>query len=228
MGGPRSKYWTSSNRGRMDKPRWVERLGTLLAVAMVALFALLLAAQIDLENAQDQLHNQEQLLDKLQSEIQEGQDELERLRELAPFAAAINKHRPDVNPWALAAQLVESSRRWAGERWEQVAWDAVAMGAVESRWQTRAIGSCGEKGPLQVMPSTARWLGVRDLDDWRATIDAAVRYYARVCLPRAGGDTRTAVAVYNAGASRGLDTARRLASRHVERVWAAREAIGRG
>lgn len=213
----------------MDKPkRWTERPGTLLAVAVVALFALLLAAQIDLENAQQQLQQQEQMLDKLQTEIRESQDELNRLRELAPFAAAINRQRPDVSAWALAAQVVESSRRWAGDNWQAVARTAVAMGSVESRWQTRAVGSRGERGPLQVMPRTARWLGVKDLDNWRQTLDAGVRFYARVALPAAGGDARTAVAVYNAGTSQGIEEAQRLASRHVERVWAERAAIGRG
>lgn len=211
----------------MDKP-WTRSTKVLVTVLYVALFALLLMAQANLENAQDQLRHQELLLDQLEQEIRESQDELDRLRQLAPFAQAIYRWNPDVNPWALAAQVVESSKRWGGERWQQVAWDVIAMGGVESRWQTRAIGSRGERGPLQILPRTARWLGACDLDDWRQTLDAGVRYYARVALPAAGGDVRTAVAVYNAGASRGLATARRLASRHVERVWALREAASGG
>jgi hypothetical protein len=65
------------------------------------------------------------------------------------------------------------------------------------------VSKAGAFGPGQLMPATARWLGVADSInapsyDWRKNLDASARYY-RQLLDRAGGDYAVADASYNAG-----------------------------
>jgi soluble lytic murein transglycosylase-like protein len=74
----------------------------------------------------------------------------------------------------------------------------LAVGEVESRLNPYAVGRAGERGPLQVLPSTFRALGGRRLGDWRETTAVATRYFAR-CLRLAGGNYELATTYYNAG-----------------------------
>lgn len=93
----------------------------------------------------------------------------------------------------------------------------VAVGQVESSWRLNVRGPKGEYGPMQVMPGTAREMGVRNLNDWRETIDAGVAYLAKM-LDRAEGNLELALSYYNAGPSRGKDSAMRVAQNYVRKV----------
>jgi soluble lytic murein transglycosylase-like protein len=69
---------------------------------------------------------------------------------------------------------------------------------VESRYNPRAVSHRGAQGLMQLMPTTARWLGVKDSFNPQANIDAGVRYFRRL-LDRFNGDVKLALAAYNAG-----------------------------
>ena len=71
---------------------------------------------------------------------------------------------------------------------------------VESDFDSLARSSKGAQGLMQLMPDTARQLGVSNAFDPRQNIFAGVRYL-RILLDTFGGDVSLATAAYNAGAS---------------------------
>jgi soluble lytic murein transglycosylase-like protein len=69
---------------------------------------------------------------------------------------------------------------------------------MESGYNPNAVSPKGARGVMQLMPSTARQYGVRDVFDAHENIGAGVRYL-RDLLQRYGNDTARALAAYNAG-----------------------------
>lgn len=70
----------------------------------------------------------------------------------------------------------------------------------ESRWRAAAVSPAGARGLTQLMPATARALGV-DPHDPVAAIEGGARYL-RQQLDRFDGDVERALAAYNAGPGR--------------------------
>ncbi len=69
---------------------------------------------------------------------------------------------------------------------------------AESSYNPRAVSHCGAKGLMQLMPETAGTLGVENIFDPRHNIEGGTKYF-RQLLDRFDGDTRLALAAYNAG-----------------------------
>jgi Transglycosylase SLT domain len=72
-----------------------------------------------------------------------------------------------------------------------------AVAWQESRFRSDAVSPKGAIGIMQLMPDTARELGVNPHDP-RQNIHGGVAYLSSL-LTRFGGDTRLALAAYNAG-----------------------------
>lgn len=70
----------------------------------------------------------------------------------------------------------------------------------ESRWRTGAVSPVGARGLAQLMPGTARELGVNPADPY-ANLEGGARYL-RAQMDRFGGDVEKALAAYNAGPGR--------------------------
>ncbi|MBN1334762.1 MAG: lytic transglycosylase domain-containing protein [Deltaproteobacteria bacterium] len=72
-----------------------------------------------------------------------------------------------------------------------------AVCLAESRMNPRAVSPAGAKGLMQLIPTTARALGVRDPFDPAQSLEAGARYLARQLAEF--GDVERAVAAYNVG-----------------------------
>ena len=72
---------------------------------------------------------------------------------------------------------------------------------AESSYNLNAISKKGAEGLMQLMPNTARDLGVTDSFNPTQNIHAGVRYFKKL-LKRFKGDVRIALAAYNAGSRR--------------------------
>jgi len=70
----------------------------------------------------------------------------------------------------------------------------------ESRWNPGAVSPMGARGLAQLMPDTARQMGI-DPHDPSANLEGGARYL-RLQLDAFGGDLEKALAAYNAGPAR--------------------------
>ena len=108
-------------------------------------------------------------------------------RSLVPRAAPM-----PAAPAEVVQAISESAQRHAvsAPLAQAVAWQ-------ESRFRQDAVSPKGALGVMQLMPATARQLGV-DASDLRANIDGGVGYLS-LMLRRFEGDLPRALAAYNAG-----------------------------
>jgi len=117
--------------------------------------------------------------------------------------AALAPRAPVPRPDILAA-IDEVGLRYAGHRGLRAADITVtdwlnlfrANIEIESAYNPRAVSPVGAIGLGQLMPDTARVLGV-DPNNWQQNLDGSARYLALMLAEF--GDARLALAAYNAG-----------------------------
>ena len=73
-----------------------------------------------------------------------------------------------------------------------------AVARRESAFNPHAVSAVGAGGLMQLMPATARYLGIHDVFDARQNIDGGARYL-RTLLDTFHGDLDLTLAAYNAG-----------------------------
>ena len=73
-----------------------------------------------------------------------------------------------------------------------------AIGKAESNFNAKAVSRVGAQGVMKLMPPTAKELGVTDPFNAEQNIMGGAKYISRM-LKKYDGDTRLALAAYNAG-----------------------------
>lgn len=98
-------------------------------------------------------------------------------------------------PARYSAKIAELSQRFdlSPSLLEALVWQ-------ESRWRENAVSHAGARGLAQLMPGTAKYLGV-DPDDPMQNLEGGARYL-REQLDRFDGNLEKALAAYNAGPGR--------------------------
>jgi soluble lytic murein transglycosylase len=96
------------------------------------------------------------------------------------------------------APVIEAHIRAAAQRYGLSEPLVAAVIAVESGFNPRAVSAKGARGLMQLMPATARQLGVRNVFDPAENIDGGVRHL-RGLMERFEHNLPLALAAYNAG-----------------------------
>jgi soluble lytic murein transglycosylase-like protein len=112
-----------------------------------------------------------------------------------PAALAVTEAPVSAGPPQWQARVAELSAKYdlSPTLIEALVWQ-------ESRWRTGAVSPVGARGLAQLMPGTARQMGVNP-DDPHANLEGGARYL-RMQLDTFGGDLEKALAAYNAGPGR--------------------------
>jgi soluble lytic murein transglycosylase-like protein len=115
--------------------------------------------------------------------------------QLPPEAMTVIAGSPAPAAYAAAVEQIAASNQISATLLEAVVWQ-------ESRWRPGALSPKGAIGLAQLMPGTARDLGV-DPRDPHGNLAGGARYL-RQQLDRFDGDLERALAAYNAGPGRVL------------------------
>ena len=111
-----------------------------------------------------------------------------------PFGPAVFDSRASVTAPKYLTSAIEEAARTHGVDPRLVA----AVARRESAWNQNAVSRAGACGIMQLMPDTARYLGVSNVFDARENILGGTRYL-RTLLDTFNGDLDLTLAAYNAG-----------------------------
>ncbi len=117
----------------------------------------------------------------------------------APIIASRSESAGNRQPDVRVKEGYHAIIQQAGQRHGVEAAMIKAIIMAESSYDPRAVSNRGAAGLMQLMPTTAQSMGVKDRFDPEHNIEGGVRYFKRLLL-RFDGDTRLALAAYNAGA----------------------------
>jgi hypothetical protein len=168
----------------------------VLALSASTLFAALLAAGAACAQEEVHIDGSVVIYDGARQRMSPGAHPTARILNPKPYPTVrggkvIGTNAPAPPPEVATAIHDSAQRHNVDEGLVQaVAWQ-------ESRYKTGAVSAKGARGAMQLMPGTARTLGV-DSADTAGNIEGGVVYLSKM-MNRYGGDTEKALAAYNAG-----------------------------
>jgi soluble lytic murein transglycosylase-like protein len=115
-----------------------------------------------------------------------------------PLPAVESSAVPSIRGGSQESRIIEHSIRKAARKYNLQATLLRGVIRAESNFQVDAVSHAGAQGLMQLMPGTARELGVDNPFDIEQNIDGGARYL-RQMLDNFGGDVKVALAAYNAG-----------------------------
>lgn len=124
-------------------------------------------------------HPDHQIKDKVHSEI--------RLKKTQPQPVVLTDQ-----------QIIKQSVQKAAAKYDLPPELITAVIRAESNFEVGAVSSAGAQGLMQLMPATAKELGVKNPFDIEQNVDGGTKYLRKM-LDRFGGNVRKALAAYNAG-----------------------------
>jgi soluble lytic murein transglycosylase-like protein len=113
-----------------------------------------------------------------------------------PSAASLDLNKQ--NPKALVRHQIERAAQQAARQYGLPAGLVQSVIRHESNYNPQAVSPAGAQGLMQLMPATARELGVADPFDIQQNIDGGSRYLRKM-LDCFDGNLHKALAAYNAG-----------------------------
>jgi len=113
------------------------------------------------------------------------------------YTSRHGRGRAGIRPVPAPPQATAEAIHAAAERHQVDERLVTAVAWRESGFNPHAVSPKGARGTMQLMPGTARRLGV-DADDPEGNIDGGVQYLSSM-MHRFGGDQAKALAAYNAG-----------------------------
>jgi soluble lytic murein transglycosylase-like protein len=120
-----------------------------------------------------------------------------KIKNKGHFEKLLNKTGPQ--PVALTdQQIIKDTVRKAAAKYNLPPALITAVIRAESNFEVSAVSSAGAQGLMQLMPATAKELGVKNSFDIQQNIDGGTKYLRKM-LDRFGGSVRKALAAYNAG-----------------------------
>ena len=113
-----------------------------------------------------------------------------------PFTGIITQRK--LSPYEKKAKPFHPIIYQVAERYEVEPAIIKAIIMAESSFNPKAVSHKGAQGLMQLMPRTAKYMGVKDSFNPEHNIDGGVKYF-KILLDRFNGDVRLALAAYNAG-----------------------------
>ncbi|RMH56216.1 MAG: lytic transglycosylase domain-containing protein [Candidatus Hydrogenedentota bacterium] len=114
------------------------------------------------------------------------------------FAAELERAAGGVRRSEGSAEAMEDMIKGVADKHELNAALLAAVAGKESNFDPTAVSSKGAQGLMQLMPETAKMLGVKNPFDPRESLEGGAKYL-KTLLERYGGDIKKALAAYNAG-----------------------------